>query len=77
MVIVKLTEAKANLSKLLDCVEAGETVTITRRGRAVAVVSGVAKPKKPIDLEALRKFRESMPLSRKSEAELIREMRYE
>jgi prevent-host-death family protein len=28
--------AKANLSRLLDRVEAGEEVTITRRGRAVA-----------------------------------------
>jgi prevent-host-death family protein len=77
MVTVNLAEAKAHLSKLLDRVEAGETVTITRRGRPVARVSGVAAPKKPIDFEALRKFRESMPPARKSAGELIREMRDE
>jgi antitoxin (DNA-binding transcriptional repressor) of toxin-antitoxin stability system len=33
---VKLSEAKAGLSALLDAVEAGEEVVITRRGRSVA-----------------------------------------
>jgi len=36
---VTTTEAKAQLHALLDAVAAGETVTITRRGRAVAVLS--------------------------------------
>ncbi len=31
-----VTEAKANLSKLLDAVERGETVAITRHGKRVA-----------------------------------------
>ena len=31
-----LAEAKAHLSRLLDRVEAGEEITITRRGQAVA-----------------------------------------
>ena len=33
---VGLAEAKAHLSALLDAVEAGEEVVITRRGQAVA-----------------------------------------
>jgi prevent-host-death family protein len=33
---VNLAEAKARLSALLDAVEAGEEVVITRRGRSVA-----------------------------------------
>ena len=33
---VSLAEAKAGLSSLLDAVEAGEEVVITRRGRSVA-----------------------------------------
>jgi prevent-host-death family protein len=33
---VNLEEAKAGLSALLDAVEAGEEVVITRRGRPVA-----------------------------------------
>lgn len=35
-------EAKTKLAELLDKVEAGETVTITRRGRAVAKLVPVA-----------------------------------
>ena len=74
---MSVAQAKAHLSEILDRVEAGETVTITRRGRPVARLSGVQASKKPIDLEALRKFRESMPRLRKSAGELIREMRDE
>jgi len=36
MTTVGSFEAKTKLAELLDRVEAGETVTITRRGRAVA-----------------------------------------
>ncbi len=36
MTTVGSFEAKTKLAELLDKVEAGETVTITRRGRAVA-----------------------------------------
>jgi prevent-host-death family protein len=34
-------EAKTKLAELLDRVEAGETVTITRRGKAVALLAPV------------------------------------
>ena len=36
MVQVTVAQAKAQFSSLLDAVEAGETVVITRRGKAVA-----------------------------------------
>ncbi len=36
MITVGSFEAKTKLAELLDKVEAGETVTITRRGKAVA-----------------------------------------
>ena len=41
-------QAKTQLSQLLDQVEKGETVTITRHGRAVAVLAPIApaRPKK-------------------------------
>jgi prevent-host-death family protein len=74
---MSVAQAKAHLSEILDRVEAGETVTITRRGRPVARVSGIVAPKKPIDFEALRRFRESIPPLRKSAGDLIREMRDE
>jgi prevent-host-death family protein len=36
MVRVTVAEAKAQLSSLLDAVEAGQAVVITRRGKAIA-----------------------------------------
>jgi len=39
--IVGAFEAKTKLAELLDKVEAGETVTITRRGKAVAKLVAV------------------------------------
>lgn len=52
--VVNLHKAKAHLSKLLDRVEAGETVVICRRNKPVAElkpipVSGLAEPR-PIGL---------------------------
>ena len=40
---VGVYEAKAQFSKLLECVEAGEEITVTRHGRAVARLPPVAK----------------------------------
>lgn len=77
MAEVNLAQAKAHLSALLDRVEAGETVTITRRGRPVARLSGIEAPKQPIDFEGLRTFRESQPLAERSSADIMREMRDE
>jgi len=74
---VSLAEAKAQLSKLIDRVESGEEVVITRHGRAVARVSAVEQPRKPIDFEALAEFRKTVPPLRKPAAELVREMRDE
>lgn len=42
MATVGSFEAKTKLAELLDKVEAGETVTITRRGKAVAKLVPVA-----------------------------------
>ena len=36
---IRASEAKAKLSQLLDEVEQGETIVITRRGRAVARIT--------------------------------------
>lgn len=75
MSTVSLAEAKAQLSHLLDQVEAGDEVVITRRGRPVARISPVAKPKQPV--RSLAEFRAGMPRWRKSSGELMREMRDE
>jgi prevent-host-death family protein len=77
MVTVSLAQAKARLSELLDKVEAGEEVVITRRGRAVAHVLAVRRAKKPLRLKDLAEFRAAMPPLRRPSAELLRELRDE
>ena len=75
MVTVTLAHAKAHLSELLDKVEAGEEVVITRHGRPVAHVSAVVRPKRPLPLEELAEFRATMPRLRRSSAVLLRKAR--
>ncbi len=58
---VSLAEAKAHLSELLNSVETGEEIVITRHGRAVARVSSVEKQKQSISFERLAALRETMP----------------
>jgi prevent-host-death family protein len=75
MVTVTLVEAKANLSELLDKVEAGEQVVITRHGKAVAHMSAAVKPKKPFESRA--EFRARMPKLKESLSESLRKLRAE
>ncbi len=72
-----LSDAKTRLSELLDRVEAGEEITITRHGRPVAQLRPVSAEKKPIDFEGLAALRASLPMLDKPSAELLREMRDE
>ena len=75
MVTVNLAQAKAHLSELLNKVETGEEVIITRRGRPVAHIRQAVSSKKPLPLAKLAAFRARMPRWRKSSAALLREMR--
>jgi prevent-host-death family protein len=75
MVTVPLVKAKASLSKLLDKVEAGEDVLVTRHGRPVAQLSGVARPRQPVP--SLAAFRARMPRLRKATSVILRKMRDE
>lgn len=52
-IVVGAFEAKTKLAELLDKVEAGETVTITRRGKAVAVLARVRSKDEQADQRAL------------------------
>lgn len=70
-----LADAKARLSELIDKVEAGESIEITRRGKLAARLVPPEKPLRPIDWDALERLRASLPMQKKSAAELIREMR--
>jgi prevent-host-death family protein len=72
---VSLADAKARLSELVDRVEAGESIEITRRGRAVARLTAIDAPRKPIDINVLRALTDSMKPSKQSAADLVRAMR--
>lgn len=74
---INLTQAKARLSELLDKVEAGQEIVITRRGKAVAHLSPATGPRKPLPIGELAAFRASMPRLRRPAGELLREVRDE
>jgi prevent-host-death family protein len=75
VVTVSLAKAKAHLSELLDTVERGEDIVITRHGRPVAHLSAISPPKQPV--RSLAGFRARMPRWRASSAALLREARDE
>lgn len=64
------------MSAIVEMVEAGQTVTITKRGKPVAnIVAANAVPIKPkMDLDALR-FRASIPALDTSGVAMIRRRR--
>jgi prevent-host-death family protein len=74
---VSLADAKARLSELVDRVEAGDTIEITRRGKPVARLTAAPTPRKRIDANALRTLTETLPASPESAADLVRAMRDE
>ncbi|MFT3851503.1 MAG: type II toxin-antitoxin system prevent-host-death family antitoxin [Ilumatobacteraceae bacterium] len=65
MTTVGAYEAKTHLSRLLDEVEAGATVTITRHGHPIARLVPAASAMSRSDaIDALRTFRAGRPASR-------------
>jgi len=77
---VSLAAAKAGLSALLDAVEAGEEVRITRRGKTVArlVPDHTANELEPQAwAERLQRFQQDQPPLPASGVALVRELRKE
>ncbi|TIT24350.1 MAG: type II toxin-antitoxin system Phd/YefM family antitoxin [Mesorhizobium sp.] len=72
---VNLADAKAHLSELVDRVEAGDSIDITRRGKPVARLTAVARPRKRIDADLLQSLTATMPLQAQAAADLVRSMR--
>ncbi|MFZ5738125.1 prevent-host-death family protein [Rhodopseudomonas thermotolerans] len=72
---VSLAEAKAHLSELVDRVENGGTIDITRRGRPVARLTPVARTRQPIDAGSLRSLTATIPPQSGNAADLVRSMR--
>jgi prevent-host-death family protein len=72
-----LADAKAHLSRLVGEAAAGETVCITRRGKAVAQITAIDTPRKRIDVAALRAMTDAMPMQPETARDFIRRMRDE
>lgn len=72
MQTVTLIEAQAQLSRLVELVEAGEEVTITKDGRAVARMINSEQPSR---LTSLADFRATQPEQAQSAGDFIRSMR--
>ena len=74
MAAINLADAKAHRSELIDRVEAGDAIDITRWGKPVARLTSVARPRKRIDMAMLRALTAAMPLQQDGAA-LVRSMR--
>ncbi len=72
---VKLADAKVHLSELVERAAAGDLVRITRRGKPVAQIGPVERPRKPIDRVALRALTDAMPRQSQRTRSLVRRMR--
>ena len=74
---VNLATAKAQLSELINKVESGEEVVITRHGRPVARVVPATPVKQPVPLERLAALRKRLPPRKGSSAIELRKLRDE
>lgn len=72
---INLADAKARLSELVDRVEAGESIAITRRGKPVARLTAVNGPRKRIDISMLQAVTAAMPSQTQRAADLVRSIR--
>lgn len=76
---VSIAEAKAKLSELIETVQKGETIIITKRGRVVAELRAPEPrhERRPFDYEALRRFQQTLPMCEQSAEDLVRQLRDE
>jgi prevent-host-death family protein len=72
MIEMSVKEARSKLSRLLDRVEKGEEIAITRRGEKVALL---VSPEKKQKLPKLAAFRSSLKVSGKNLSETVIEDR--
>ena len=59
---MSIREAKARFSEAIAAAERGESITITKHGRAVAQISPPAAPAKGLDFEAAARMRKKLGL---------------
>lgn len=75
MISINLGDAKARLSELVHQVETGDTVRILRRGKEVAQLTSVARPKKAVNRAMLRAVTANMPPQPDEAGTFVRNMR--
>ncbi len=75
METVSVAGTKAHLSKLLDRIEKGEEIVVTRRGKPVARLTPIRPRKSP--LPALAEFREQIPPLKTTGSEVLQMIRDE
>lgn len=75
MATINLADAKAHPSELVDRVEAGASIDITRLGKPVARLIAVARPRRPIDATLLQSLTAAMSPQSQSVTDLVRSMR--
>jgi prevent-host-death family protein len=75
MTTISLAEAKAHLSELIDQVEAGDTINITRRGKPVARLVAASRPRRSIIAAKLAAVTDTMSPCSEDAGTFIRAMR--
>lgn len=70
-----IAEAKAHFSDLIERAEEGEEIEIRRRGKPVAKIVPIERPRKPVDIEKLRALTAGQKKSEITGVEILREMR--
>ena len=72
---MSLAQAKAHLSELLNTVESGEEVVITRHGRPIARVVPASPLKQVLPLQRLAELRQQIPAWQGNSAKSLRALR--
>ncbi len=72
---INLADAKSHLSEIIDRVEAGEIIEITRRGKPTAELRPLITAREKIDVDALRKLHEGQQMQSLGTDAFIRQMR--
>lgn len=72
---VIVSDTKSHLSELLDRIERGERILITRRGKPVAQLIPVAHPRKP--MPSLSSFRAKISKTKTSPLDVLEILRQE
>ncbi|TCT07639.1 type II toxin-antitoxin system Phd/YefM family antitoxin [Aquabacter spiritensis] len=72
---IGLAQARARLGAVIARVAAGAAIVITRRGKPVARLSGIAGARRPVDAARLQALTATLPPQVEGAADLVRAMR--